>query len=237
MTDEEYDEFHGTRDKHGIEHFFDEGCQIRNEAIPGENPFWKDTKEIYYSKPHKLQKTVRMTAVYYAELKAKHKTLFYIPTTVHATTKSEDDGNESSDDLEDSRKMPSLKQRILRKRKRSSLLERNAEKEMAKAHKRIKLESSGNLSDISDTESMSGSEFSSEFKLCDTKPKLDKNDTDCDNSDVPSESCDIAPPTGPLLQLPTGSGKVYTRLSDDQKQVWKGPYKPERTLCCSSIKS
>ncbi|KAL4231191.1 hypothetical protein ACF0H5_008773 [Mactra antiquata] len=40
-------------------------------------------------------------------------------------------------------------------------------------------------------------------------------------------------PTGPLLQLPTGSGKVYTILDEETKLVWKGPYKvKERQNLC-----
>jgi hypothetical protein len=40
-------------------------------------------------------------------------------------------------------------------------------------------------------------------------------------------------PKGPLLQLPTGSGKVYTILDEETQKVWKGPYKiKERQNLC-----
>lgn len=41
-------------------------------------------------------------------------------------------------------------------------------------------------------------------------------------------------PRGPLLQLPTGSGKVYTILDTRSNKVWKGPYKSkERMMLCT----
>ena len=43
----------------------------------------------------------------------------------------------------------------------------------------------------------------------------------------------ISSPKGPLLQLPTGSGKVYTILDEETQRVWKGPYKTtERQNLC-----
>ena len=272
MTDGEYEEFHGTRDKHGLEHFFDEGCKVQNEAIPGENPYWKDTKEMYYERPHKLQKTVRMTAVFYTELKAKHKALFYNPTTgrAGAATIVEADSNGSSEDFEDPETRLSLKQRILRKRKREASIDEkmqngqtnglkrrrlectegkyNADlvaeckgktddlkptrKEKRKNHDEIPEHDSEETKDKLDSKQRNSDQTADgQLEFCDTKPKkLHKQKASCDRniSDVKDLSCDIEPPTGPLLQLPTGSGKVYTRLSADQTQVWKGPYKPGR---------
>ncbi len=272
MTDVEFEEFHGTRDKHGLEHFFDEGCKVQNEAIPGENPYWKDTKEMYYKRPHKLQKTVRMTAVFYTELKAKHKTLFYSPTTgrAGAATIVEADRSGSSDDFEDPEIRLSLKQRILRKRKSEGPIDETMQNGQTKGFKRSRLEwtgeksnanlateSEGKIDDLKPTRQKKHKSHNEipehdsaetkekldskqknfdqtadgQLEFCDTKPKkFHKQKASCDRniSDLEDLTCDIEPPTGPLLQLPTGSGKVYTRLSADHTQVWKGPYKPER---------
>lgn len=51
--------------------------------------------------------------------------------------------------------------------------------------------------------------------------------------DFKSEETRKLQPEGPLLQLPTGSGKVYTILDRKTKKVWKGPYKAKarQNLC------
>lgn len=75
MTEEEYDEFHGDREKRGIESFFNEGVKCAKEAMP-ENPYWERTKEIYLSYSPKKQKTAHMTAEYYKKLKSKYPKIF-----------------------------------------------------------------------------------------------------------------------------------------------------------------
>ena len=52
------------------------------------------------------------------------------------------------------------------------------------------------------------------------------SNSDSDFCDQKSDPSNV--PNGPLLQLPTGSAKVYTRLSADEQKVWKGPYKREK---------
>jgi hypothetical protein len=73
------------------------------------------------------------------------------------------------------------------------------------------------------------------------KPKMELSEavtsgTQKHPSEVNKETCSIleleseADPCvdAPLLQLPTGSAKMYTRVDLENKQVWKGPYKGDR---------
>ena len=69
-------------------------------------------------------------------------------------------------------------------------------------------------------------------KSTDSKEKHDK----ADEKKTKSDECFVASiykPRGPLLQLPTGSAKVYTRLDRETNKVWKGPYKTseKQNLC------
>ena len=76
MTDEEFEHFHGERRKRGLIDFFNEGT-IMNQQSCSENPYWEETKKIYQEQPPRLQKTSRLTAVYYQKLKNEHKELTY----------------------------------------------------------------------------------------------------------------------------------------------------------------
>lgn len=71
LTEAQYEEFHGERPKSDLSEFFAEGCKCEKPTMD-ENPYWERTKEIYFSKPHRLQKTTHMTKVYYAELLQKY---------------------------------------------------------------------------------------------------------------------------------------------------------------------
>lgn len=60
-------QFHGVVEKKDIKCFLEEGCRCSKEILPC-NPYWQKTKELYLSRPRKLQKTAKMVAVYYKEL-------------------------------------------------------------------------------------------------------------------------------------------------------------------------
>lgn len=75
MTEDLYEEFHGRRPQQGIECFFEVGCLCKNPTI--DNPFWEETKKIYFSRPQNLQKTIKMTAAHYEHLKVRCPTVVY----------------------------------------------------------------------------------------------------------------------------------------------------------------
>ena len=80
MMDEEYDEFHGPREKKDLYSFFIEGVKCTKESLE-ENPFWERTKELYFLQHPKQQKTAHMTGVYYKTLKQKYSVLFALSTS------------------------------------------------------------------------------------------------------------------------------------------------------------
>ena len=62
---------------------------------------------------------------------------------------------------------------------------------------------------------------------CNDPPKESSASSEPSVSHVPTTK-----PTGPLLQLPTGSGKVYTMYVKEENRVFKGPYRlPRLNLC------
>ena len=82
LSKEDKEEFHGVRQKVGLEEFFDEGCICMNETLAeAGNPYWEQTKKIYFGQPPKLQKTVHMTGVYYKDLKKRCPFLFKVKRT------------------------------------------------------------------------------------------------------------------------------------------------------------
>ena len=82
MTEEQFHEFHGPRQKRDLESFFSEGVMCAKQSLEV-NPYWEHTKQIYRRQPSaKQQKTKAMTQKYYAELKASHPHIFLHPTAV-----------------------------------------------------------------------------------------------------------------------------------------------------------
>ncbi len=190
MTDEEFDDFHGERQQRGLKDFFDEGTVMKHECTPGENPYWEETKKIYFEQPPKLQKTYKLTVVFYQRLKRENKELFH----KSEPKKKNSDAAEGDVDDGDDEPLSLLTGRRMRKRK-------------------IDAENGGD-----------------DKKGGPTGPKRTKTtnqEPEPKNKAKDSNSQEVAP-SGPLLQLPTGSAKVYTRLSADQSCVWKGPYRRER---------
>ena len=71
MSDEQFREFHGPREKRGIETFFSEGTICAKQSLL-ENPLWEQTKEITLSYQH----TQRMTKKLYDSLKVEFPRMF-----------------------------------------------------------------------------------------------------------------------------------------------------------------
>ena len=204
MTDEEFEHFHGERRKRGLIDFFNEGT-IMNQQSCSENPYWEETKKIYQEQPPRLQKTSRLTAVYYQKLENEHKEL------THTSEEAEDKIGANLNDGED-KAVPIRK--VTRKRKANQIHEDEDRETTRQTRKKRKI-------------AVKREEMKKEI----VKKLLNGNEDSDSNSD--SDFCDRKPdpvsvPKGPLLQLPTGSAKVYTRLSVDEQKVWKGPYKRER---------
>ena len=95
VADEDEEELCGARQKVGIEHFFDEGCSLDGQSLTVvDNPYWEITKDMYRSRPSRLQKTRSMTTAYYTELKRDY------PGVFHRTQKrslEEYDGNDDDE--------------------------------------------------------------------------------------------------------------------------------------------
>lgn len=151
MSDEDFEEFHGTRPKSDLQAFFDFGLQMKNQAIPF-NPFWSTTVEMYKSYPARQQKTIFMTADYLDRLKASQGDLF-LPGEKQPNNKPQQQKRKSDQPSEQERK---------------------------------------------------------KMTTCTTR-----------QWDEP----DHAPPANcPLLQIPNGRNKTYTRLDAEHGLVWKGPF-------------
>ena len=228
MTEEQYEIFHGERPKVGVQHFFDEGC-ICAELAVDDNPFWERTKEIYYSKPHKLQKTIRMTAVYYKEMLKQYPAIAYRSLPKATSTTTTVAGALDSSDGSDTDFKPGPK--LTR-----SGSKRKIETDTDRPSKRVKFEA-----DVTDPVGeaseggMSGkSKGKGKGKTTDgkTPESRETSKTVSSNGAICTSSCDSdvtdAVTSWPLLQLPTGSGKVYTLLDQSSKTVWKGPYRGEK---------
>ncbi len=179
-------EFHGERPKVGVEHFFAEGCVCKDEVI-SENPWWEKTQEIYLKQPHRLQKTVRMTAVYYRNLQQQFPFIFFKSPKSVKTAGCERLSSEQSDD-----DRPQTSGMSSRKRTRKSVAKSD------KGAKRQKFALAAELTEEN------------------ASPVL--------KEEVQNKSRNFG--ILPLLQLPTGSAKVYTRVDLDTSEVIKGPYRP-----------
>ena len=206
MSEAELNEFHGVRPKTDVVHFFTEGCNYMDPVVI-ENPFWERTQILYLDKPHKLQKTVRMTAVYYRELKTKFPAIFH--NKPHMSDKAAVGPGDMSDDLV----------RIIRKRTRQSV-------ELS--------ESPQNVKEVQQKKKRKLDHTSEELACDDYASTSAENDSarpDCSDGPLlplPTDSVELGFVDGPLLQLPTGSAKVYVRLDLASNLVWKGPYRDAR---------
>jgi len=175
LSDAELEEFHGQRPKRDIEYFLQEGVRCKDEVLLM-NPYWEKCKEIYLEKPKKLQKTIKMTAVYYNEILNHYSTLKGKTATMTREVISTKNQKRKRDlDVDDDSE------------------ESGVEKMVIKKAKIIQVPDGGSKYDIKELIS----------------------------SDLPCLD-------GPLLQIPTSSGKVYTRLDLKKGCVWKGPYSDKR---------
>lgn len=180
------EEFHGIRPKVGIPYFFDVGCICSKDILP-DNPIWEQTKAMYLQQKPSLQKSAKMTKMYYNEIR-KNKSVVFQPTNgtdISELISSDEDVNAEKG-----------------KRKRDSSLN---ESESRKCKKQETL------------------------FAC-----LGEHDKDRLSASTSGLSAAASvKPNWPLLQLPTGSGKVYTFLNEESRTVWKGPYKSkEKMMLC-----
>ena len=225
MTDDQFDEFHGERPKAGIKHFFDEGCICENLMVT-ENPYWERTKEIYYSKPPKLQKTARMTEVYYRQLKKNYPDVFLKSSSLKK--KTVDDAGKSSE--RNSESPVSKDFPIFRKASTQARLQMATVKTQKRKHE-------GETTVPSKIKKTMSHRSDSNPKIShDTAVSADV-DEECETSSSRDENQSKAPVAnsfetlglkGPLLQLPTGSAKLHTCLNLADMKVWKGPYREHK---------
>ena len=193
------EEFHGERPKVGIPHFFDVGCICNKDILP-ENPIWEKTKEMYLKQKSTMQKSSKMTTLYYNQLHEK-KSVIFLP-------KDESNGGvklEANDVMS-----------------RGVLLSGKGKRK--RDH------------DISIPEKMTGKskkqKLLTDFRLDDKKIRPVATASTSRDVDPQLHQAERKP-YGPLLQLPTGSGKVYTILDDKSQKVWKGPYRTkEKAMLC-----
>ena len=75
MTESQFAEFHGPRNKRDLKSFFEEGVQCCQEALEND-PFWGRTKDIYFLYDKRKQKTQHMTQQYYKHLQGNYPLLF-----------------------------------------------------------------------------------------------------------------------------------------------------------------
>ena len=176
---------------------------ICNNDILNENPIWDEAKQMYLKQKPSLQKCAKMTKACYEELK-KAKAIMFKKTKII-----------------DESDMPS------EKRLKRSLTEPSTSGEPK--YKQMKLtkycleSTNENAEKASTVEEKVSVVTSKDETRKDVEP----------SSDGCKEVKSVAPPNGALLQLPTGSAKVYTRLDTQTMKVWKGPYKtvPKQNLC------
>ena len=186
MTDVEREEFHGTRPKRGIKHFFEDGCKINN-ALLTDNSLFERAIEMYMAQKPSQQKCHKMTAKIYTELKKSKRVVF----------KDSDSGATTSKNLKTNQ----------RKRKQPQTM---TSKEVP--HKKKKT-----IEDF--------------VAAASTMPT---SNCDAHSTKAPSQRSTDQKETlqrWPLLQLPTGSGKVYTMLQiHPNLKVLKGPYRSKQKL-------
>lgn len=186
FSESQLEEFHGERPKVGVPHFFDVGCICNNDILP-ENPIFEKTKEMYYKQTPKMQKTAKMTELYYREMRKANSVVFL---------SSDSSANEDKDGENAVKTETGNEGRGKGKKRKNNDLEPST---------------SGGV-------------------------KKQKKLSDCWTADATKEKSEISTssksksPTGPLLQLPTGSGKVYTILDKETRKVWKGPYKSKEKM-------
>ena len=222
MTEDALEVFHGGRPKRDIMHFFREGAHVVNEVTP--NPYWDRIPEIYLSQPKRQQKTLQMTKVYYEEITQKFPKLKYvsIKETLDDSKEGENNVNKNSSEL----RVPAISTRMTTEKQREKhRSDASAEKQGVKKRKGSELDEEDIPLNKLIKEAKSDIEVNADIK--EKSDVQEKSDIQKSESGSSNQKIDIKL-KGPLLQLPTGSAKVYSCLELKTKTVWKGPYRANK---------
>ena len=240
LSELEQHEFHGPRPKADIRMFFEVGCVCNNDILD-ENPIFEQTKQMYYKQKPSLQKTAKMTKALYHELKREKAVCFGKPTNIKDNGETEKKNLKrtmSSTSVEPSCSgEPKLKQLKL------SVFTVSKGDSQTDDHQTVDKSEDTTETAVKDNEQGGDrTEFITEKTTKDAETPDDR--TEDITAKTPEEEKKVAgngrsqqttvpPLQGPLLQLPTGSAKVYTRLDTTTLKVWKGPYKTvsKQNLC------
>ena len=219
MTNEQLNEFHGPRPKADLRTFFDVGCVCNNDILD-ENPIWEQAKAMYFKHKPSQQKCAKMTKARYQELRDTKSIIFGKAKDANGEfsvgkNKLKRTSTASSIDEPGCSGQPSKKKAKLVTSTESSEKERSLDKPKEQDESSC----GANITKESDVE------------ITDTEPV--EMIQQKDKKSIPVGKQVQTVPEGPLLQLPTGSAKVYTRLDNVTKKVWKGPYKStyKQNLC------
>ena len=233
MTNEQLNEFHGPRPKVDLRTFFDVGC-ICNNDILDENPIWEKAKAMYFKHKPSQQKAAKMTKARYQGLKESKSIIFRkvkketsreirVEKNTLKRTSTASSTDEPGCSGEPSKKIAKLDMPIEPSKQKAKLAI-----PIQPSKKKIKLDIPIEQDDgLFDVNVNSG--YRTENKA--TTPVAIVKQVGIGS--IPGEKLNQTVPKGPLLQLPTGSAKVYTRLDNSTKKVWKGPYKStyKQNLC------
>ena len=240
MTSNMLQIFHGPRPKMSLWNFFEVGSVIENPSL-NDNPYWGLTKTIYYAHPTREQKTNAITKNYISRLKIQYPSLFENKGVVcHA----------------ESEKMPLLSSKSRKNiptisRQRSSpemkikVVQINTSNEKSNKRKAIPVNHDIDYGKRSRTSTSykSGCRWVSSFFSADNgegqksyptvwRKKLSKSESS--KGEIMITPCNKPKWSllGPLLQKPTGPGKVHTVMLKQKKIVLKGPYPLKRRNLC-----
>jgi hypothetical protein len=206
-------EFHGPRPKSDITDFFIEGVREVRPLLE-ENPYWERTKEIYTSFPKRQQRTVEMTREYVSYLRRKMPEVFHQNECHNESEKKQ----MSIETYFPSQVDAKCEQNSQLPTERSMKRKRDGAEEEVKS-KKIKIEHSTedkvkSMKKIEQTEE-------DEVKSNDILPQQ-----------IPSHETieDF-----PLLQVPCGAHKCYTRVDLANEIVWKGPMEKAQLTCITAV--
>ena len=220
LTNEQLNEFHGPRPKADLTTFFDVGCVCNNDILE-ENPIWEQAKAMYFKHKPSQQKCAKITKARYQELKNGKSIIF--GNAINAMGESNDGKNKLKRKLivSSNDEAGCSGQHNTKKAKLDIPIE-SSERKMSLSHKEEKYERP-----CGDAKVNKGS---GKEKTHSEPVKMAPYE---DNEVIPAGKLEQTVPNGPLLQLPTGSAKVYTRLDNVTRMVWKGPYKStsKKNLC------
>ena len=220
LSERELEEFHGPRPKSDLKTFFEDGCICNNDILPN-NPIWEQTKNMYFKQKPSQQKSAKMTQALYVKMKESKSILFGKTSLTGSLSNQADETKRKGKKTVESKKCePSVKKISDTLRRLTSEKSTEGEGNNVKESGTDRMEVKFKRKIANETDEKVPTQ--KKLKL-ETSTSMAEHDT--------KQSNDI--PNGPLLQLPTGSAKVYTRLDKSSGMVWKGPYKTrdKQNLC------